>query len=81
MMPFDKRNIVSTITALHDKILLIITTLILKYCESNWISIMVPGLMCSVIASILSAFTVDSPQFQHDQGNYDESRALFKAIS
>ena len=44
-----------------DKVLITITTLALKYYGSDWIMIMVPGLLCSIIASLMSIFALDSP--------------------
>lgn len=65
-----------------DKVLLMITTLILKYNESNWIYIMIPGLIVSVISSILTySFVLDSPQFQHDIGQFSKSKEIFHKIA
>lgn len=60
-MPFKYRNLVATLIALLDKVILTITTLILKYHESNWIHIMIPGVIFSVVASIMSFVVYDSP--------------------
>jgi hypothetical protein len=66
MMPLEHRNLVNTVTSMLDKVLLAITTLILKYYGSNWIDIMIPGLVSSFVATILVLFAIDSPQFHHD---------------
>lgn len=61
VMPLEYRNIIGTCTGLVDKILLIMSTLYLKYIGSNWITIMIPGLIASVLACIMSFFLIDSP--------------------
>ena len=80
MMPIERRNLISICTGMLDKVLLTITTLILKYYGSNWIQIMIPGLMCSLLASGLSFIALDSPQLYHDKGNFEKSKAIFQSI-
>ena len=61
-MPFKHRNIVSTIVAMIDKVILVSTTLALKYQDdSNWVTIMVPGLFFAFFATLHSLFLLDSP--------------------
>lgn len=74
LMPFEKRNLISMLLHLIDKVLLTITTIALKYYGSDWIMIMIPGLFCSVLASLMSIFAIDSPQFHHDLGNFNKCR-------
>jgi len=80
-MPFKHRNLVSTATAMIDKVILVSTTLALKYHESNWIHIMVPGVIFSVLATINSLMLYDSPQYFHDTKDYTMSRRIFQQIA
>ena len=80
-LPMSKRNITATFTGMIDKVLLVISTLLLKYYVSNWVIIMLPALFTSLIAATLTFFLIDSPQFHHDKGSYTRSKHLFNQIS
>ena len=60
-LPMSKRNITATFTGMIDKVLLVISTLLLKYYVSNWVIIMLPALFTSLIAATLTFFLIDSP--------------------
>lgn len=60
-MPFEHRNLISTLTSMTDKIVLTITTLCLKFRASNWLHIVAPGVFFTALASVISFILEDSP--------------------
>ena len=59
---------VASATQLVEKGVIVATTLLLKYHESNWwVQIMGPGIVFSAVASVASFLVFDSPQFHHDR--------------